>query len=395
MHQARALWMRGPAGVGKSAIAQTCAEKIQAAGRLGATFFFHRPNGWNDPRKFIPTIAYQLTTKDSAYRDLVDTIILRDPLVLETSINAQFEELLVKPLRELYTKGQSMGTDTVMIIDGLDECKTTTAQAAIIELIITSIHQQTTPFLWAFFSRPEPHITSAFSSKLAMGVSWQLELRISRDADNDIEAYLHDGFKSIRAKHGLPAAVIWPSKDDIRRLVDQSSGLFIYSATIIRYIGQDTGVLGLEERLRSVLKLGEDPIESDGNPLSAMDRFYILIMEQIPKADLPNTLSLLSIHLLKTSTILYYCSVLGLSLTTFHAAISHLHSVLDISRSDNGMPLNFLFYHKSFTEFLLTATRSGPEYCVNAPENLQNCLRRIVDFVCRISNSNDGKPTYS
>jgi len=32
-------WMRGPAGVGKSAIAQTCAEKLKDTGHLGAAFF--------------------------------------------------------------------------------------------------------------------------------------------------------------------------------------------------------------------------------------------------------------------------------------------------------------------------------------------------------------------
>jgi MoxR-like ATPase len=54
--------MIGPAGVGKSAIARTCAHKLKMAGNLGASFFFYQPSGWNDPKKFIPTILYQLTT---------------------------------------------------------------------------------------------------------------------------------------------------------------------------------------------------------------------------------------------------------------------------------------------------------------------------------------------
>jgi hypothetical protein len=36
----RLLWMWGPAGVGKSALAQTCAEKAKEMGYLGAAFFF-------------------------------------------------------------------------------------------------------------------------------------------------------------------------------------------------------------------------------------------------------------------------------------------------------------------------------------------------------------------
>ncbi|KAF9440507.1 hypothetical protein P691DRAFT_715569, partial [Macrolepiota fuliginosa MF-IS2] len=82
--QARVLWLEGPAGVGKSAVAQTCAQDMGT--RLGATFFFSRHNGWNKPTKFLPTIVYQLTTKYPAYRDYIDAIVLRDPLILEKSI---------------------------------------------------------------------------------------------------------------------------------------------------------------------------------------------------------------------------------------------------------------------------------------------------------------------
>lgn len=403
---ARALWMRGPAGVGKSALAQTCAQNLYASGQLGATFFFYRPNGWNDSSKFIPTIAYQLTTRYPAYRDLMDTIILHDPLVLEKSIDIQFDELLVKPFRKLNANGQGVGTDMVIIIDGLDECDSMAAQGAIIELVITSVDQQTTPFFWAFFSRSEPHITSAFSTELAVRVSWQLELPVSRGADKDIEAYLRDSFKMIHAKYGLPARTTRPSEDDIRLLIKQSSGLFIYPATIIRYIEQDNASLGLEGRLRLVLKLNEGPVGSNGHPLSALDQFYMLIMEQIPKADLLNTLSLFTIHLnwedhILSSRdqhhplILYYCSVLGLSLTAFHMAISNLHSVLNVHKSQSGMPLDFSFYHKSFIDFLSTSTRSGPEYCINTPECLQNCFKAIINFLCRISNTNNGKCSIS
>lgn len=323
--------MRGPAGVGKSAIAQTCAEDIEASGRLAATFFFYRPNGWNDPDKFIPTIAYQLTTRYPAYRDLVDAIIQRDPLVLQTAMAVQFRELLVKPLRELSSQGQGVGTDTVIIVDGLDECKTTAAQSIVIELVTTSIHQETTPFLWAFFSRPEPHIALAFSSELAMKVSWQLELPISHDADSDIEAYLRDGFKMIRAQYNIPTAMMWPSEGDIRLLVDQSLGLFVYPATIIRYVGQDTGASGPEEHLQMVLKSGQKAVGSDDNPFSSLDRLYMLIMNQIPKDVLPNTLSLFSSHLnFSFTTNAYHCSVLGLSAAAFYKAIKNLHSVLKI-----------------------------------------------------------------
>jgi len=53
--------MRGPAGVGKSAIAQTCADKLAENWHLGAAFFF-TVKEHNNPSRLFTTIAYQLTT---------------------------------------------------------------------------------------------------------------------------------------------------------------------------------------------------------------------------------------------------------------------------------------------------------------------------------------------
>ncbi|KAF9442214.1 hypothetical protein P691DRAFT_501514 [Macrolepiota fuliginosa MF-IS2] len=54
----RLFWLRGLAGVGKSAIIQTVAEKLSDQGRLGASLFFSRTNGRRDPRQVFTTLAY-------------------------------------------------------------------------------------------------------------------------------------------------------------------------------------------------------------------------------------------------------------------------------------------------------------------------------------------------
>ena len=66
--QHRLLWMWGPAGVGKSAIAKSCAEKAAEEGRLGASFFFSRTQHVDDPKRFFTTIARQLVQKVDEYR---------------------------------------------------------------------------------------------------------------------------------------------------------------------------------------------------------------------------------------------------------------------------------------------------------------------------------------
>ncbi|KAF9445132.1 hypothetical protein P691DRAFT_710823 [Macrolepiota fuliginosa MF-IS2] len=390
--QARALWLQGPAGVGKSALAQSCAEGMR--GRLGAAFFFSRQNGWNDPNKFLPTFVYQLTTKHPPYRDRVDAIVLGDPLVLEKSIGVQFYELLVLPLKELKGVGRGVDEDVVILIDGLDECYGTDAQTTIIQIIIASVHQQSTPFVWAFFSRPEPHIRAAFSTKQATDVCLHLTLPVSRDADRDIEAYLRDGFKMIRAKYNLPTAFTWPSEDDIHQLVERSAGLFIYTASAIRYVASP-GARGPEERLRSLLEL--DSTETSDNPLANLDRFYILIMKQIPKETLPTTLLFLSAITSRyiPSHIPLICAILGFSLTTFYAAVSNLYSVLKIDNSEDGMPDLLALYHASFSDFLQDKKRSTQQFFMGGDDVYDRLESLYVDALFRASNTASGVNTLS
>jgi len=64
--------MWGPAGVGKSAIAKSCAEKTAEEGMLSASFFFSRTQHVDDPLQFFTTIAHQLTMEIDEYRKALD-----------------------------------------------------------------------------------------------------------------------------------------------------------------------------------------------------------------------------------------------------------------------------------------------------------------------------------
>ncbi|KAF9443367.1 hypothetical protein P691DRAFT_416983 [Macrolepiota fuliginosa MF-IS2] len=61
------MWLHGPAGTGKSAVAQTFAEHCSERGRLGAAFFFSRSNDRNNLETVIPTLAYQLAVHCRSY----------------------------------------------------------------------------------------------------------------------------------------------------------------------------------------------------------------------------------------------------------------------------------------------------------------------------------------
>ncbi|KAF5357156.1 hypothetical protein D9756_006432 [Leucocoprinus leucothites] len=178
-------WMRGPAGVGKSTIAQTCAEKIKKAGQLGAAFFFSI-NGCNDHTRFFTTLAYQLSTNFPDYRQILNDIILGDKTLITKTMSSQFSSLIVEPLKILQKQGKGVGRKTI-VIDGLDECRSRDAQHEIVRIISASVLAETTPFRWAIFSRPEAHIIAAFDHDTISRLCRLVELHISRRADDEID----------------------------------------------------------------------------------------------------------------------------------------------------------------------------------------------------------------
>ena len=126
------LWLYGPAGAGKSAIAQTIAELLEKAGLLAAAFFFSRnAAGRNDKTPLVATLVYQLVKSIPEIRDYVQKAVEEDPALFSCSIEAQIEALIVKPLNAVATDETLAPTllsrPRLIILDGLDECCTTSS----------------------------------------------------------------------------------------------------------------------------------------------------------------------------------------------------------------------------------------------------------------------------
>jgi len=107
-------WMRGPAGVGKSAIAQTCAERLKETGHLGAAFFF-TVNKHSNASRLFTTIAYQLATTLPDYRTSIDERISRDETLVEKKMPFQFRSLIVDPIQELGKQGKRVQQKAIFI----------------------------------------------------------------------------------------------------------------------------------------------------------------------------------------------------------------------------------------------------------------------------------------
>ncbi|KAF9440190.1 hypothetical protein P691DRAFT_688506, partial [Macrolepiota fuliginosa MF-IS2] len=121
IHKWDFLWLSGPAGVGKSAVAQTVAEfaieKGHFKGVLGAAYFFLWPNKRFKYNEVFITIAYQLAICFPGYQPLVTVKLTTEPDLLEKTLHVQFRKMIVEPLLLLSHEWKH-----VIILNGLDEC---------------------------------------------------------------------------------------------------------------------------------------------------------------------------------------------------------------------------------------------------------------------------------
>ena len=325
--QHRLLWMWGPAGVGKSAIAKSCAEKTAEEGRLGASFFFSRTQHVDDPLRFFTTIAHQLSTKIDEYRKALDPRIQRNPALLTKGIDAQFRELIIEPFLELAGRNVDM-EDKMVIIDGLDECNGDPAQSKIMELVAKSVieHGDEIPLLWAFFSRPESHINREFSPYSRSHLFSKVELPVSESNDGDIRRYFRDKLRPLAYVN-----TVWPSEDTLDILVSMVAGLWIYAATLVRFI-MDQDALSPQRQLEDVLTFHEQRTQSnpESNVTAELDAFYKMIMSRVSlKHHLPTIQQSLLIHHTASGEALHtIANILSLTLEELKHALSKLQSVL-------------------------------------------------------------------
>ena len=279
--QTRFLWLYGPAGAGKSAIEQTIAEWCYKMNFLAAGFFFSRSiGGRNEKTSLITTIVYQLIVSLPEIREHVGNAIYNDPSLPMRSLEAQMEALVVKPL-EAAASSSTGGVDfmnsrpKVIVLDGLDECGDPESQRYILKVLLNSVSNHSIPFSFILASRPEQHIREAFDGKLLGSLTTRLVLDDKYHPDDDIRTFLQSNFQDIKDRHPSRAQLPspWPSDEEVAKLVQKSSGQFIYASTVIKFI--DSHRHWPPDRLDIIF--GMSPCGKT-TPFAEMDSLYLHIL---------------------------------------------------------------------------------------------------------------------
>jgi hypothetical protein len=358
------LWMYGPAGAGKSAIAQTIAEMCYKAGILAASFFFSRnAPGRNNEVFLITTLVYQLTLAIPEIRERVGKALETDPLLFSRSLEAQLQALVVNPLNAAALEEQGIQTlrsrPTFVILDGLDECSDPKTQRYILDIFVAAITRLTVPLFLLVASRPEANIRDAFNAPFLSSSAMRIVLDDTYHPDADIRLFLKSRFQDIIRKHPRLQRLqpSWPSDVDIELLVQKSSGQFIYASTAMKYL--DVFTHWPPDRLDVIFGLSTS---RDGTPFSELDIFYDHILSSVSKIE--KIIEILSFLLLvqfwkKTKTVIE--DFLLLRRGEVDIVLSDLHSLVSVPASDNESG-ELRIFHASLPDFLLDRSRSGRFY---------------------------------
>ncbi|KAJ6457008.1 hypothetical protein C8R47DRAFT_1328625 [Mycena vitilis] len=379
LHGPRVLWVHGEAGSGKSAICQTVAEYCAESGQLGATFFFsHGKGDLSDGRLFFPTLAYKLAGKLPGLRAPLSRAIEFNPSIIRQSLEAQVQKLIVEPFSTIHHPP----TPTLIVIDALDACEGVEMRQRILTLITQLIVVHHLPLCFFITSRLHSHLQDIFDTPVYRRISNRIPLDVFV-SDNDVRSYLRSEFAAIRECHKQAMAAIadlWPSEDVVELIVQKSAGQFLYPATVLRYVDDNSGRPA--ERLTEVVVAA---VSASSSAVSPTDQLYQHVLSTCPD---PAAL----LRILGPLAVLYAPLppqelelLMGLGPGEVSAVLRDMHALVDVPDPHSSSPTQTVRIPQSSTaEFLLDIRRSFL-FCIHAgkyhAEIVRGCIRYIADFM--------------
>ncbi|KAF8804277.1 hypothetical protein BYT27DRAFT_7340295, partial [Phlegmacium glaucopus] len=351
-------WLNGMAGTGKTTIAYSFSDILHEKDSLGGSFFCsHLRVDTSDVRCIIPTIALQLAKYLPSLSQLILNVVEANPECSSWRIDKQFRNFIVRPLTSACRGDREVVVVPVIVLDALDECSD---QSLVDQLLSTILkHSASLPVKFFITSRPEISIKESF------GKSWAHSNFILHEVENevvkaDIELYIKaclvDGQIWLN-RHN------WPPQAQVERLVNMSGTLFIYAATVCKYIAQ-MGSSHMPQRLSDVINFTSEITFGVTQPL---DVLYKRILDTAYNSRNPRERSDIGIVL---KAVVYVYNPLSMSaisglvqlpIEQVENALSSLHSLIHIPSSQHHIK-HISILHASFHDFISNQIHSSKYY---------------------------------
>jgi len=379
-------WIAGMAGTGKTSIVYTLCLLlwVDATVFLGGSFFCSRSTGTverTDVQRIVPTLAMVLARQLPEYAVTLAKQLAQQPDIAHWSVRNQVERLLTLPLAEL---GRRDG-QIVFVIDALDECSD---QGKLSELInALADFQSALPVKFLLTSRPEMYIRRTPISNPDLSSILHLHTIDPTHVTADLRLYIE--MTLVNASD----TATWYTQSDVETLVQRSCGLFIFAATVLKYILDRANSEGRRDRLKKITQT----ISRGTAATAALDQIYELVLTEASKPDkvdsdeLAETRRVIACILTaRTSlSIQALADLIGMNPASLRGALERLPSLVYVPDDDTDAGLRTL--HASFGDYMFDRAASGIRIAPVAGHDLfaRGCLRRLAqnDLCFNVSRS--------
>ena len=373
------FWLSGMAGTGKSTIARTVARLFADKGQPGGSFFFKKGEGARgNASKLFTTLAVDLMAYIPGLKPEIRKAIDAEPAVAEKALKDQFIKLILQPLSQ--AKQTSLQYRRfIIVINALDECEREEDIRAILRLLEQTKHIKPASLRIFVTSRPELPIRLGFKQMSDRTYQDLILHEVPRTTiERDITLFLEHELTKIKEQRCLSTP--WPEEGHIQTLVNMAMPLFIFAATVCRFLGEANG--NPRRRLDDILKY-------DAEDISKQDVTYLPIINhsfsghgerEKEKLSLEFRNIVGSIVVLETPlSIISLAALLNLPQEDIRCRLDSLHFVLSIP-IDERLPIRLL--HLSFRDFLLDSQKRGKRlFWVNESEAHQKLATRCLQLL--------------
>ncbi|KAK0632942.1 hypothetical protein B0T14DRAFT_542129 [Immersiella caudata] len=384
------FWLCGMAGTGKSTISRTVASRLSAKGVPVASFLFKAGDGDRGrAAKFFTTITSQLVNRLPLLAPHVRNAIESDPEIADKSKGEQFQKLILEPLNKCKDKPHIPAL-VLVVIDALDECDREEDAVAIIRILSKAKEANSVSLRFFVTSRPELPIRNGFGEIQGEYQDVALHRIPEPIVGHDISAFLRyelarigDKYNS-QAPKGLQLPPGWPSEDVIRILTQMAVPLFIFAATVCRFV-EDSAWSDPANQLEKIL---QHQTKTNGSELDKLNTTYLPILNQLTAGRMdPQRSRLLNefrgvvgpiVLLAQPLSMSSLARLLNISSTAIYGRLNSLHSVLDIP-SQIDAPVRL--FHLSFRDFLVDATKRAKEFWIDETQYHKTLADRCIQLL--------------
>jgi hypothetical protein len=349
----RFFWLSGFAGTGKTAVTQSVCEMLKD--RLAGTFFFSRDSAERRrPSNILPTLIYYLAYSRLSFRRSICDVIAQNPDVSSKAVQIQIQKLVSEGMKNVQAPNQP---PLLFVLDALDECDKEYGREGgpLLPLLISRLSSLPYPVKVFMTSRPEASITKMVESVTSVTRPFVLHQIEAPVVQADIERYLREEFAKILEQHDMEPP--WPTEAQMRLLVQLAGCLFIYAATVVKFVSDSIHPF---DSLSTFLSADAG---TSKHAHATLDSVYLQIIRVFTRDPTGGASSIFRevigaiFALQRPLSRLTLGKLLQMEMEKVNSTLRHLHSLVDVGTSPNHLIRTF---HPSFFDFLI-----HPERCTD------------------------------